>query len=67
MCRDEGASLATPVAKLNGKLSRPFQCLKRLCNGRPMVEPDDIVGAPKPQQRFHLLGGGSCLCSLTHR
>ena len=66
MRRDQRPGLAATVAELNGKLARPFESLQRLRNGGPMVEADHIVGAPEPQQRFHLLGRRALLCRLAH-
>ena len=54
------------VAKLDGKLARSFKGLQRLCDGRAMVEPDDIVGSSESQQRFHLLGRCTLVRCLAH-
>jgi len=58
---------AAEVTELNGKLARPFEDPQRLRNGGPMVQPDHIIGAPEPQQRFHLLGRRALFCRLAHR
>ena len=66
MGRDQRPSFAATVAELNGKLARPFEGLQRLRNGGAMIESDHVVGAPEPQQRFHLLGGRALFCRLAH-
>ena len=66
MRRDQGPGLAATVAKLDSKLARPFEGLQRLRNGGPMIQSDHIVGAPEPQQRFHLLGNRALFCRLAH-
>ena len=66
MGRDQRPGLAASVAELDGKLAGPFKGLQRLCNGRSMVEPDHIVGASEPQQRFHLLGRRALIRRLAH-
>ena len=66
MGRDQRPGLAAAVAELNGKLARPLKRLQRLRNGGPMVQSDHIIGAPEPQQRFHLLGRRALFCRLAH-
>ena len=66
MGRDQRPGLAASVAKLDSKLARPFKGLQRLCDGGPMVEPNHVVGASEPQQRFHLLGRRALFRCLSH-
>ncbi len=66
MGRNQRPGLAVTVTQLNGKLARPLEGLHRLGNGRPMIKSDHVVGAPEPQQRFHLLSSRALFCRLAH-